>query len=63
MFPDYISQSKLVPQNNVNSNPQTNTNITNNANKQNYTGVDKNFEFKNNMMNMYRAVVDKTKNY
>ena len=36
------------------------------ANKQEYTGVDKKFQFNNNMMNMYNAVVqnaDKKQNY
>ena len=42
-----------APQKNQNIAPQPQIN----NNKQQYTGVDKSFQFNNNMMNMYRAAV------
>ncbi len=62
MFPDYQQQNVLKPVNN-NINQLKNAPVNNNNNnKQLYTGIDKNFQFNNNMMNMYRAAVNNARN-
>lgn len=57
-----VFKQPIVGQKNTNSSIPQNTN----PDKQEYTGVDKKFQFNNNMMNMYTAAVknaDKRQNY
>jgi hypothetical protein len=61
-----VFKQPIVGQKNSNVPVPQSTNQYTDANKQEYTGVDKKFQFNNNMMNMYTAAVknaDKRQNY